>query len=83
MSRSYPWRVGARRSGPGHLDARAAAEALRLLQPRIAVPIHWGTYATIERRPEPDPPEDFRRAAAEIAPGVSVRILQPGETLVI
>jgi L-ascorbate metabolism protein UlaG (beta-lactamase superfamily) len=67
--------------GPGHLDAHAAAKALRLLRPRIAVPIHWGTYATIGRRPEPDPPDDFRRAAAEVAPDVSVSILQPGETL--
>jgi L-ascorbate metabolism protein UlaG (beta-lactamase superfamily) len=27
--------------GPGHLDPRRAAEALALLRPRIAVPIHW------------------------------------------
>lgn len=67
--------------GSGHLDPHTAAEALRLLRPRIAVPIHWGTYATIGRHPEPDPPEDFRRAAAELAPDVSVSILQPGETL--
>ena len=33
--------------GPGHLDPRRAAEALVLLQPRIAVPIHWGTYYPI------------------------------------
>ena len=29
--------------GPGHLDPRRAAEALRLLQPLLAVPIHWET----------------------------------------
>src|SRR5690606_28842944 len=29
--------------GPGHLDPDAAAAALRLLRPRLAVPIHWGT----------------------------------------
>ena len=29
---------------PGHLNPRTAAEALALLRPRIAVPIHWGTY---------------------------------------
>jgi L-ascorbate metabolism protein UlaG (beta-lactamase superfamily) len=69
--------------GPGHLDARAAAESLRLLRPRIAVPIHWGTYARIGRRPDPDPPEDFRRAAADIASDVSVSILRPGETLTL
>ena len=30
--------------GAGHLDPLGAAEALTLLRPRIAVPIHWGTY---------------------------------------
>jgi L-ascorbate metabolism protein UlaG (beta-lactamase superfamily) len=29
--------------GAGHLDPRAAVEALRLLRPRIVVPIHWGS----------------------------------------
>ena len=29
--------------GPGHLDPGRAAEALTLLAPRLAVPIHWGT----------------------------------------
>ena len=67
--------------GPGHLDPHTAATALRLLQPRLAVPIHWGTFARIGRRPEPDPPEEFRRAAAELAPDVLVQVLQPGETL--
>src|SRR6185503_9394937 len=27
--------------GPGHLDPVRAAQALRLLKPRLAVPIHW------------------------------------------
>ena len=30
--------------GEGHLDPRAAAEAARRLRPRVAVPIHWGTF---------------------------------------
>ena len=34
----------------GHMDAARAAEALRLLQPRIAIPIHWGTLAPLYRR---------------------------------
>jgi L-ascorbate metabolism protein UlaG (beta-lactamase superfamily) len=29
--------------GPGHLGPRSAAEVLRDIRPRIAVPIHWGT----------------------------------------
>ena len=29
----------------GHLDPLRAAKSLPLLKPRIAVPIHWGTYS--------------------------------------
>jgi L-ascorbate metabolism protein UlaG (beta-lactamase superfamily) len=29
--------------GEGHMDEVAAAEAVELLRPRLAVPIHWGT----------------------------------------
>jgi L-ascorbate metabolism protein UlaG (beta-lactamase superfamily) len=68
-----------------HLDPDGAAEAVRLLRPRIAVPIHWGTYrpAHLGLRTLPaylsSPSGDFVRAAAESAPGVEVRVLRPGE----
>lgn len=71
---------------PGHLDARRAAEALRLLEPRVAVPIHWGTYSLVTKR-RPDPAtaraaaDEFRRLAAELAPAVDVRVLALGETI--
>jgi len=31
--------------GHGHLDPRRAAEAVARLRPRVAVPVHWGTFA--------------------------------------
>jgi L-ascorbate metabolism protein UlaG (beta-lactamase superfamily) len=67
--------------GQGHLNPRTAAEALRLLRPRIAVPIHWGTFFPIGLggRRLVDPPHEFARHAAELAPEVEVRILVPGE----
>jgi L-ascorbate metabolism protein UlaG (beta-lactamase superfamily) len=70
----------------GHLDARRAAEALRLLEARTAVPIHWGTYSLVtKQRPsageERRPAEEFRRLAAELAPEVDVHVLAVGETL--
>ncbi len=48
------------RLGPGHMDPYRAAEALKLLRPRVAVPIHWGTYwlrggGRLAQQP-PDPP---------------------------
>ena len=73
------------RLGPGHLDPRSAAEALRLLRPRCAVPIHWGTYRLLYRargvdQPELDAPAlAFADAAAELAPDVEVRVLRPGD----
>jgi len=74
--------------GPGHLDPRGAAEALTLLRPRIAVPIHWGTYYPVQstRWKTPafltEPVREFERCAAELAPDVEIRVLQVGEELV-
>jgi L-ascorbate metabolism protein UlaG (beta-lactamase superfamily) len=73
--------------GSRHLDPLRAARALTLLRPRIAVPIHWGTYHPLHlglrRAPSymREPADRFRELAAEAAPDVDVRILQPGESL--
>jgi L-ascorbate metabolism protein UlaG (beta-lactamase superfamily) len=67
--------------GPGHLDPLRAAQALRLLRPRIAVPIHWGTLSPFHRSTSADPPEAFRRHADELAPQVEVHVLEPGAAL--
>jgi L-ascorbate metabolism protein UlaG (beta-lactamase superfamily) len=69
--------------GAGHLNPESAARALALLRPRVAVPIHWGTFypAGLRRlRPEPlvRPPLEFARMARDLAPEVDVRVLQPG-----
>src|SRR3954468_6597016 len=70
--------------GPGHLDPQRAAEALRLLRPRIAIPVHFGTFRTVfAPAPDDGPAVAFARAAAEVAPEVDVRVLRPGETLAL
>jgi len=76
------------RLGPGHLTPAAAATALTLLRPRRAVPIHWGTYYPVGlRRLAPrhlrQPPCDFARIAADVAPEVRVDVLRPGEGLAL
>jgi L-ascorbate metabolism protein UlaG (beta-lactamase superfamily) len=76
----------ASRLGPGHLDPLRAAQALELLQPRRAVPIHWGTYTVgPAARPSPRylraPLEPFLKAAGELAPATIVVPLEPGESL--
>ena len=72
--------------GSGHLTPILAAEALTLLRPRLAVPIHWGTFCPLGMgwlRPRflSSPPHDFARHAAHLAPEVKVRVLAPGEAL--
>jgi L-ascorbate metabolism protein UlaG (beta-lactamase superfamily) len=68
-----------------HLDPASAAEAIRRLKPRIAIPIHWGTYRPFHRGSRArflrQPAEDFVRETAAQAPDVEVRVLRPGETL--
>lgn len=77
----YSHRVGA-----GHLTPLTAAQALQRLRPRVAVPIHWGSF----RFPGPDtlwrganhlsfPPYAFADHASHLAPQTEVRVLQPGE----
>ena len=73
--------------GPGHLDPERAAEALALLGPRIGVPIHWGTLRPFYRSARApflrEPLDAFVAAAARRAPEVDVRVLEPGETLLL
>ena len=62
---------------------------MALLRPRIAVPIHWGTYAPLYLglRAVPaylaEPQAAFSAAAARRAPDVAVRVLTPGGTLAL
>ena len=70
--------------GPGHMDPLDAARAVRLLKPRVAIPVHWGTLLPIgsgsrHRARLADPPRLFTRHVAQLAPEVEVRVLAPGQ----
>ena len=68
--------------GAGHIGPRQAAEAVAMLAPRVAVPIHWGTYRRVlMRRTEPDdaPARKFIAELAAAAPAVRGVLLEPGE----
>jgi L-ascorbate metabolism protein UlaG (beta-lactamase superfamily) len=72
--------------GPGHMDPYRAAQALQLLKPRLAIPIHWGTLYPLGFLPSRsrfliDPPNLFATFAAKLAPEVKVQILAPGEKI--
>jgi L-ascorbate metabolism protein UlaG (beta-lactamase superfamily) len=81
------WGWGPTLGSGEHLDPAGAAEAIRMLRPRTAVPIHWGTYRPLHHGVlhEPDfltePAEAFVREMAQAAPEVEARVLEPGERL--
>lgn len=71
--------------GPGHMNPHRAAEALTLLRPRIAIPIHWGTFypaflGWVRSQLLIEPPHLFKQYASKIKPDVVVKILSPGST---
>ena len=74
-----------RRLGPGHLDEARAAEAVARVDPRLVLPIHWGTYSPEDLRPGIPrwAVENGRRFAEELTRrGLADRLvrLRPGQT---
>lgn len=72
--------------GEGHLTPVRAAAVAAILRPRLAIPIHWGTFypagmRRVAPRPFDEPGREFEAAAAQLAPDVRVRVLAPGEAL--
>jgi len=70
--------------GAGHLDPAGAAEALTLVRPARAVPIHWGSLrvpGAWRARPSlfTEPGRAFAAAAARVAPAVDVVVARVGE----
>jgi len=81
------WGWGPGLGGGGHLDPVRAAEAVARIQPKLVVPIHWGTYFPIHLgligRPGfvDVPPVEFLAALKEKSPDTRAEILRPGESL--
>jgi L-ascorbate metabolism protein UlaG (beta-lactamase superfamily) len=81
--------------GPGHLDPARAAEAVRLLRPRIAVPVHWGSLAIagLPRTPGPagarmrrllvEPPREFAAHVAAGGAATEVLVTRPGAAVAL
>src|SRR5258705_525530 len=86
-------RCGCCRRAPGSSCPRGrpgscagAAEAMRLVGPGQAVPIHWGTLWPMGcGRVRPDrftrPGDEFAAHTAQLAPETDVAVLAPGESL--
>lgn len=70
--------------GTGHLDPRRAAQALGLLRPRFAVPIHWGTlwpfgFGRVRPGRLADPPLEFAAHALALQAPARVLVTAPGQ----
>ncbi len=70
--------------GPGHLGPRSAAEVIAMVEPGLAVPIHWATLYPrrldrIWSGPLSDLGDRFAAHVRVLAPGVEVCLLRPGE----
>ncbi len=76
--------------GPGHMNPRSAADAVRLLDAKYAMPIHWGTLFPVGlRKVRPkfgslltDPPQTFAAIATQLELPTKVRVIQPGQPMV-
>ena len=68
--------------GEGHLDPQRAAQAVAMIEPELAIPVHWGTFALPwARGGDTDrPAREFAELVAGLAPAVEVRVLRPGES---
>lgn len=72
--------------GTGHLNPARAARAVERIQPRSAVPIHWGTFFPVAMQkvlPSASvvlnrPPVVFAELTAKYAPATHVEVLSPG-----
>lgn len=81
--------------GPGHLTPARAAQAVDLLRPRVAVPVHWGTLALAGlarapgrmgarmRRLLVDPPHEFAAAVTELGLATRVAVTPPGSDVAL
>ena len=70
----------------GHLNPFSAAQALALLKPRLAVPIHWGAFLPwgmgwLQPQFFTIPPHEFLQHAARLHPETAVHIVSPGDYL--
>jgi L-ascorbate metabolism protein UlaG (beta-lactamase superfamily) len=71
-----------------HMTPAQAADALEMLKPRVAVPIHWGTLHPMgswwkKMSFLQYPPHAFALEATRRAPETDVRVLMPGERTVV
>ncbi len=60
----------------GHftMDPKQAATFVKIIKPKVVIPMHYGTFPVIDKDPN-----EFKKLVEEYAPGVKVVVLKPGE----
>lgn len=60
----------------GHftMDPLQAAYAVKLIKPKVAIPMHYGTFPVLYGRPE-----DFAKEVQKLRPETKVVVLEPGK----
>jgi len=74
--------------GRGHLTPERAAQAVGILRPRYAIPIHWGTlwplgFGRVRTGRLTDPPHEFAAVMAREHPDCAAVVLAPGQTFTV
>jgi L-ascorbate metabolism protein UlaG (beta-lactamase superfamily) len=72
--------------GEGHLDPERAVEATRLIEPRMVIPMHWGTYTPENARPGRPAWIDeavmrFTKLLTDTEDEARLRVLEPGDSV--
>jgi L-ascorbate metabolism protein UlaG (beta-lactamase superfamily) len=57
------------------MDAKGAAEAVKLLNPKVVIPMHYKTFPVLAKSAD-----EFTRSVREKTPKVKVVVLNPGES---
>jgi L-ascorbate metabolism protein UlaG (beta-lactamase superfamily) len=65
-----------------HMSPEDAVEAAHILQTKLLVPIHWGTFK-LSLEPLSEPIPRLLNAAGRAGIGELVRVLEPGETVFV
>jgi L-ascorbate metabolism protein UlaG (beta-lactamase superfamily) len=60
------------------MGPRRAAQAVKLVEAKLAVPMHYGTFPVLTGTPG-----EFSEEMKKASPGTTVKVLEVGETLTL
>lgn len=58
-----------------------AVKAVAMIQPKVCIPIHWGTFKTWYSFTTPPPPQTFAQMVEQTSPSVRCLVLKTGEMI--